>query len=292
MRPLLIAVAAAASTIAFTQIASAADMPTKAPAYAPPPSTPVYSWTGFYVGGNVGYGWGSRTVNFTPNDLNVFASSCGGSFGSTCPPPASFDINGALGGLQAGYNWPFNQNWLAGIETDFNWSRIKGTGTDSFLILPGLPTGGPSNFVASQNVEWFGTVRGRLGLLPTTNLLVYGTAGFAYGRVGQNVALNSQPLINGTLAGFSFVCFSGPNCFLGSSSRIATGWTAGTGFEYAVSNNISVKGEYLYTSLGGDTINVVAVTPIPPSSPSSFTAAFNRTSFNVVRVGLDYKFGQ
>ena len=118
MRPLLIAVAAAASTIAFTQIASAADMPTKAPAYAPPPSTPVYSWTGFYVGGNVGYGWGSRTVNFTPNDLNVFASSCGGSFGSTCPPPASFDINGALGGLQAGYNWPFNQNWLAGIETD------------------------------------------------------------------------------------------------------------------------------------------------------------------------------
>ena len=73
---------------------------------------------------------------------------------------------------------------------------------------------------------------------------------------------------------------------------MATGWTAGTGFEYAVPNNISVKGEYLYTSLGGDAINVVAVTPIPPSSPSSFTAAFNRTSFNVVRVGLDYKFGQ
>ena len=181
MRPLLIALAAAASTIVFTQIASAADLPRKAPVYAPIPP-PAYSWTGFYVGGNIGYGWGSRTVNFTPNDLNVFVVSCGGGFGSTCPPPASFDFNGALGGLQAGYNWQFNQNWLLGVETDFNWSQIKGTGTDSFLILPGLFPG-PSSFVASQNVEWFGTVRGRLGFLPTTNLLVYGTAGFAYGRV-------------------------------------------------------------------------------------------------------------
>jgi outer membrane immunogenic protein len=64
MRPLLIAVAAAASTIAFTQIASAADLPRKAPVYAPPPPTSVYSWTGFYVGGNIGDGWGSRSKRF------------------------------------------------------------------------------------------------------------------------------------------------------------------------------------------------------------------------------------
>jgi outer membrane immunogenic protein len=80
-----------------------------------------------------------------------------------------------------GYNWQSNQDWLLGIETDFNWSRIKGTGTDSLLIAPGLFPG-PSSFVANKNVEWFGTVRSRLGFLPTTNLLVYGTAGFAYRR--------------------------------------------------------------------------------------------------------------
>jgi outer membrane immunogenic protein len=221
MRPLLIAVLAAASTIAFAQTVSAADLPVKAPVYAAPPPTPVYSWTGFYVGGNVGYGWESRTVNFSPNDFNVFLVSCGGSGGGTCPPPTSFDTNGALGGLQAGYNWQINQKWLLGIETDFDWSGIKGTGTDSFLIFPVLPFRGPSNFVASQNVESFGTIRGRLGFLPTTNLLVYGTAGFAYGRVGENVTLNSQQGVNGTLAGFSFACLSGPNCFLGSSSRRA-----------------------------------------------------------------------
>ena len=280
-------------TLAFAQMATAADLPRKAPVYAPPSPTPVYSWTGFYVGGNIGYGWGSRTVNFTPNDRNLFLSTCGGVFGSTCPPPTSFDFNGALGGFQAGYNWQFNQNWLLGIETDFNWSQLKGTGTNSFLILPGLFPGS-SSFVTSQNVEWFGTVRGRLGFLPATNLLVYGTAGFAYGRVGENVTLNSQPLNNSTLLGFSFACLSGPNCFLGSSSRTATGWTAGAGLEYALSNNISVKGEYLYTSLsGGDSINVVAVaTQTPLASPSSFTATSNRTNFNVVRVGIDYKFGQ
>lgn len=217
--------------------------------YAASPPTSVYSWAGFYVGGDIGYGWGSRTVNFSPNDLNVFAVSCGGGFGGTCPPPTSFDVNGALGGLQAGYNWQFNQNWLLGVETDFNWSQIKGTGTDSFLISPGLFPG-PSSFVASQNIEWFGTVRGRLGFLPTTNLLVYGTGGFAYGRVHENVTLNAQPGANATFAGFSFDCVSGPNCFLGNSSRMATGWTAGGGFEYALSKNISVKGEYLYTSSG------------------------------------------
>ena len=147
--------------------------------------------------------------------------------------------------------------------------------------------------MASQNLEWFGTVRGRLGFLPTTNLLVYGTGGFAYGRVHENVTLNAQPGVNSTIAGFSFDCVSGPNCFFGSSSRMATGWTAGGGLEYALSNNISVKGEYLYTSLGGgDSIRAVGSETNPVASPSSFTAAFNRTSFNVVRVGLDYKFGQ
>jgi outer membrane immunogenic protein len=84
-----------------------------------------------------------------------------------------------------------------------------------------------------------------------------------------------------------------PTAFLGSSSRTATGWTAGGGLEYALSNNISAKGEYLFTSLGGgESIRVVGSETNPVASPSSFTAAFNKTNFNVVRGGIDYKFGQ
>src|SRR5262245_21964830 len=114
MGRLSIAAAAAVSAIALTQIASAADLPRKAPA---PPPPPVYSWTGFYVGGNAGYGWKDTTVTFSPNDALANAVTCGG---GACAPPTPFNINGALGGLQAGYNWQINQNWLLGFETDFN----------------------------------------------------------------------------------------------------------------------------------------------------------------------------
>ena len=267
---------------------AAADMPVRAPVYkAPQAMVAAHNWTGFYVGGNVGYGWGDRTVTFTPNDVVLQNVTCGGTFGGTCAPPTSFDVNGALGGLQAGYNWQFNQNWLLGIETDFDWSRIRGTGTSNFIL--GFPAA--SNFQATQNVKWFGTVRGRLGFLPTNNMLLYGTAGFAYGRVDENVVLNSQAGANLDGGAFGYDCVTGPNCFLGSSSRTPTGWTAGTGVEYAPWNNVSVKGEYLYVSLGGgDAVNVVAVNSPSPNA-SSFTAAFNRTNFHVVRAGINFRFG-
>lgn len=118
----------------------------------------------------------------------------------------------------------------------------------------------------------------------------YGTGGFAYGRINESVALNSTAgtgLQNGV---FGFLCAAGINCFLGSSSRTATGWTAGGGLEYALWKNLSVKVEYLYVNLGGgDAITVVAQRSAP-LLPSSFTAAYSSTEFNVVRAGLNYTF--
>jgi opacity protein-like surface antigen len=84
--------------------------------------------------------------------------------------------------------------------------------------------------------------------------LVYATGGFAYGRVDENVALNS---VAGTNLNnpFAYTCVAGPNCFLGNSSRTGTGWTAGGGD--VLWNNLSVKAEYLYVNLGGgDNVNV------------------------------------
>jgi outer membrane immunogenic protein len=149
---------------------------------------PVYSWTGFYVGANGGYGWKDPTVTFTPNDVDANFVTC---VSGTCAPPASFNINGGFGGLQAGYNWQFSPQWVAGVETDFDWSDIKGTGTSNFLmtLAPAAPF--PSNFAVFQNIKWFGTVRARLGYLPADHLLVYATGGFAYGRIDENVALNA-----------------------------------------------------------------------------------------------------
>jgi len=262
----------------------AADMALKAP-----PLPPAPSWTGWYVGGNVGYGWKDPTVNFIPNDPVSFNFTCGSVPVDTCAPPASFRIGGALGGLQLGYNWQINQSWLLGFETDFDASRIKGTGTSGFIMATL-----PASFQIGENIKWFGTIRGRVGYLATNNLLLYGTGGLAYGRIDENAGLSTFG--SGGGFGFAYVCTlvvapAVPNCFAGNSSRMATGFTTGSGVEYRLSQNLSTKAEYLYVNLGhGNTFNVVAQTAFGGFTPSSFTAAYSKVDFNVVRVGLNYQF--
>ena len=118
---------AAVAVFGFASVASAADLPRKAPPYSPPPPL-AYSWTGLYFGANIGGGWGNRHVDFSPNDplaSALFNNVNGG------PPPTSFNTSGVLGGLQLGYNWQLSDNWLVGLETDFDWSGMKGSGSSS-----------------------------------------------------------------------------------------------------------------------------------------------------------------
>lgn len=127
MRRLTIAAIAAVCTIALTQIASAADLPRKAPAYSPPP--PVFSWTGCYIGGNIGYGWGRDTV--TISDLGATTGVpelAGVPFG-----PVTGDTKGVVGGGQVGCNYQFASNWVIGIEGDGEAADIRG-GDSIFLV--------------------------------------------------------------------------------------------------------------------------------------------------------------
>lgn len=289
-RKLVTALLIGCALVGFSAGAEAADLRAKAPVVVP-----ATSWTGFYVGAHAGYGWRNPTVAFTANDPAAFAISCGGNFGSTCVPPGSFRGDGVLGGFQAGYNWQFNQSGLIGAEADFAWTSMRGQATSTFLMQPLLFPPGTSTFRASEEVKWFGTVRGRLGWLPTSQLLIYGTAGFAYGRVNEDVVLNGQAGSNLGLGGFIHNCGNpaeAPRCYVGSSSRIATGWAAGAGLEHALGNNVSIKAEYLYVNLGDVTTNA-AVSPLlvgPNQTASSFTAS-HREDFHVARVGVNYRFG-
>ncbi len=267
--------------------AIAADMTVR----APPPPAPISNWTGIYVGANGGYGWRDPTVTYTPNDPAALLGTCGG---GTCIPPASFNIGGALVGGQVGYNWQYSQEWLAGVEADLDWSKIKGFGNSNFILF----SYGPGTFAATESVRSFGTLRGRLGFIPVSPLLIYATGGLAYGDVEASAIMPSPKSGAGgaNAGGFAYACGASTgqaNCFTGASSRTMVGWTVGAGFEYAIMNNMSLKAEYLYADLGSRSINTVATSTFfnPGFNPASFAANFGMVSINVVRVGLNYKFG-
>jgi outer membrane immunogenic protein len=238
-----------------------------------------FHWAGLYIGANAGYGWNDPTVTFTPNDPATVFFTCNGVGG--CPSAASFNLGRALGGLQAGYNWLLSRGQLFGFETDFDWSRFRGRGSSTF----GTFLVGPSNFVANQNIDWFGTIRARLGYFPADKWLAYATGGFAYGGVAEKLAFNVPGGFGIGTGGFGFTCLSGPNCFTGSTARIAPGWTAGGGVEYAAWSNVSVKAEYLYVSLDKDSFIAN-----PANGNSSFTVSFSRPEFHVIRLGVNYLF--
>jgi outer membrane immunogenic protein len=275
---IVIAVAVMISAPAF-----AADMAVKAP---PPAPAPVYNWTGWYVGGNAGAGWANRGVSYSPNDL-VARDSIGQ--GLAPPPSASFYTSGGLVGLQLGYDYQISPVWVIGLETDFDWSGMKGSGSSLGVHATTVPFSLPVN----ENIDWFGTVRGRVGYLPTPNVLAYVTGGFAYGRVDHSGSWVNNSAGSFILnAGGSTSVSCGPGtCWAGSSNTVATGWTLGGGLEYALWQQWTVRAEYLFVSLDSNTMTETALKTIPGfPTPSSFNASFGRTSFNVVRFGLNYQF--
>jgi outer membrane immunogenic protein len=248
-------------------------------------ATATPSWTGFYAGLNLGYGWKNESVDFSPNMANPIISP---QFSPL--PSVGFGTDGVNGGFQAGYNWQFNRNWLAGFEADFSFADMHGSGSSGFN-LGGLPTL-PFSTAAEEKTNWFGTLRARFGYLPTDNLLVYATAGFAYSRSEYAVSYNnnsSTPFISNS-GSFSSVCAAQATCFAGSSARTATGWTAGGGAEFALWQNVTLKAEYLFVSLDGNSFSAMATEVYPGYEPASMAASFDRTILHVTRVGLNYRF--
>ncbi len=285
MRKLLIVTAVAVLGATGVQ---AADIPAR-PYTKAPVVKPATNWTGFYAGLNAGYGFNDPTVSFTGGDPLIQSFLAFGCPGCATPiPPASFNIGGGTFGGQLGYNWQIAPTWLVGFETDFNSFRASNTVSSYFTL--GIVTG--PNMLASQSIEWFGTARARLGWLPSNNLLVYGAGGFAYGQMNESVAMNVNGI--GAIAvgpGYSYSCpGQGANCFIGSQSRIATGYTVGGGLEYALSRNVSIKAEYLYVNLGSTSARAVAVVTVGGLPPASFVANYSDYHFNVVRFGANYRF--
>jgi outer membrane immunogenic protein len=316
------------STVALITIAgsaSAADLPSIKSAPAP---APLMSWTGFYAGLNVGGGFGSTSVSSSgiPYDTWAQANDASHAVGNPASLPwnstvsglafansvrGGFNQSGVIGGLQLGYNYQLINNFVIGGEVDFQGSGMSGNrgflgaGYDSLGNILG-PERAQNRSTAiftnvSSSIDWFGTVRGRVGYLFMPNLLVYATGGLTYAGVTNSIQSYgisdyygwNNPIDRVVINRGDALAISGNK----SSSNIALGWNVGGGFEYMLNKNWSIKTEAFYYNLGGiNTSSSVISGPIYSYNSISFpgwgSANNTNVSYNgvIARAGVNYHF--
>ncbi len=245
------------------------------------------NWTGFYAGVNGGYGAGALRPNQFETLLNVVNT-----FPGTWSEISSNAIDNRLrsggfeAGVQFGYNHELPNRFVVGVETDLQWSGIRGSSAsellETFFYKP--PVSGSANSSLSVNQNWFGTTRLRLGYRPTERLLTYATGGLAYSGFSAGLSRSYYDPIDGPAVG----AVSG----WGNSTRL--GWAAGAGFEYALWRNVSFKTEYLYTQYSGfnvayggyDTDNAYYY------ETTHGTLSTGTIGIHLVRGGFNWKFGE
>jgi outer membrane immunogenic protein len=224
-------------------------------ASAAPQAVAAGRWTGLYAGLHAGYAWG-QSDPYPKSDIQRGASD-------DLMPLPNVRPNGGLGGGQLGYNWQMSK-LVVGGELDISGLSVKDEVTISPLWKNRTGTG-----TFSSRHDWLATARLRLGVVPTSALLLYMTGGLAVthvndtaidsisGRTGRTIAYNA----NSTLFG----------------------GTIGAGLEYALTSRWSVKAEYLYAAFN-------------KTAPETDTAGNYRPlvgfdhSLNVARLGINYKF--
>lgn len=231
---------ASAALIGTAVSAQAADMAAKAP-YLKAPVVAVYNWTGFYLGVNAGVGIGRDRVTSNFNGDSIYGSPQGG-----------------FGGGQIGYNWQADSLLgpiVYGVEADIQGAGLNGGGANVVDFAGARDT-------FSQTSDWFGTVRGRVGIA-TGPVLSYVTGGYAYGNIKSTVT-------EGGVTAFT-------------NNRTAGGWTVGSGVEAALGGNWTGKIEYLYLNLGNRA----------DAFGAPFAGQFTNTELreNIFRVGLNYRIG-
>ena len=226
--------------------AHSADLAVKAP---PPPPVPVFSWTGFYVGANIGGAWVRNDwtdtrflTNFNNNNNGVL-----------------------IGGGQMGANYQIG-NFVIGAEWDFDWA---GNNNRTGVVIPGV-----GNIVVTNNNRWITTMAARFGFA-VDHWLIYGKAGG--GWVGDD-----NLTVTNVTTGVSLTCSTFPNC--GNTSN--GGWLVGAGFEYAFTNNWTVKLEYDYLGLQNRTFVIPVAAPLLAGD----TLTSNNRNVQEVKVGVNYLF--
>jgi outer membrane immunogenic protein len=264
MRKIAIGFAAIAALIGTPALAADLGRPVyKAPPPAPP--APVYSWTGWYVGANIGGHWGTDKITTTTDTGGGFGPAGAAAIDATSP--TTLKPQGVIGGVQAGYNWQIN-TWLFGIEGDADWLG----GSASRTIPPGvIPVINSGDFmIDSVKATFLATVRPRVGVV-FDHLLLYATGGLAVETIKTTD---------------TFGHFGGTIVTTTSNTTTRAGWTVGGGLEYAFANNWSAKLEYLFVDMGSFD---AAIPGTAAGFPDVITVHHKYTD-NIFRGGLNYQF--
>ena len=239
---------------------------------------PVYDWTGLYVGANVAYSWGNSDTTAA-----TYNNTTGALLNTTA---GSVDLDGWLAGVQIGHNWQ-NGRWVFGLEADLQWTGQDGDNRFSCPAAPGilgpcssitfLPAGAVAPYSTfNQSIDWFATLRARIGWTVTPTILAYVTGGLAVGGISTDGTIVSL-----TGNGLTTVGIFGDD-------ETNWGWTIGAGIEAVLSGNWTAKLEYLYIDFGSVSTVGFNLTSGPP-----LRVVFDSDiDDHILRVGLNYRFGR
>jgi outer membrane immunogenic protein len=239
-----------ASFFGAASAASAADPPLPPP--PPPPIYPVYNWTGFYIGGNIGAAWSGLSGSNFSDPL-----------GSTFTAPTNVQF---MGGGQVGVNYEFWGGVVIGAEAMFDW--LPNTVNAS---MTATAPDGTAAFFGTINNRWLTTATGRLGYA-WDRVFLYGKGGGAW------VATNSPTIAIGGGPPASFASVTNTNSF---------GYTAGFGLEWAFWNNWSLRAEYDYIGLPSQSYTVAP----GPTIFGGDVVTYGSRSVSIMTTAINYKFG-
>jgi outer membrane immunogenic protein len=217
-----IALAATVMAVMASGSASAADL--GRPIYKAPvmSAVPVSNWSGFYIGGHAGYGWGDSDYDFFAG--NAYAPA-GSSF--------SHNMDGFMGGGHLGFNWQMGA-FVAGLEGSFTWSDLRRDNITN-------PLGFVATDVYGTRINWVSTITPRIGFA-MNNWLLYVKGGVAFGDIETSIGTVAPVTAN-------------------TRSDTRVGWTVGAGTEYAFTPNWIIGVEGNYYDFGTLTTNQVS-TPV------------------------------
>lgn len=242
----------------------------------------AWDWSGFYAGATAGAGRSksSESTNLpctepagAPGGFVCAAGFPGDAPAISAALTGSYSKTGFIGGGEAGYNWQAGPA-VYGLEIDLQ--NFRGASNSATVFSDGslrLPAGTPISLTSSTDARWLFTARGRIGYA-FDRLLVYGTGGLAVTRLSTN---------------FTYSDAAGPGQGGGTQSTTKTGWVAGAGVEWKLTNNWSVKAEYLHVHFDAITASGGITSSAGPGYANAISTSADLTA-NIARAGINYKF--